>query len=346
MNGIFGMTELALDTTDDADRRDFLLRARACASSLMQILNDVLDFSKIEAGRCELERVVFRLDAMLDGVLDTLAVDADRRGLELVGSIAPGSSVHVLGDPGRLRQILVNLGNNALKFTERGEVEMRLSTVVAGDRLRLVGSVRDTGIGISAEKQGSIFESFTQAHAGDPRNFGGTGLGLAIVQRLVRAMDGTVTVASAVDQGTTFTFTVMLDPHVAAEGEPLDLEDLRALIVDGNATSARVLAETLAGAGAVPTIVAGDAVAETLRRADADVVIVSGSSDAGEGEALAGLVPAGVPVVLLASIRRIATAGPATDSAVVLAKPAKQRALVDCVARLVRGVAPRSAAVG
>src|SRR6185369_8234435 len=97
MNGIFGMTELALDTTDANDRRDFLLRTRACASSLMQILNDVLDFSKIEAGRCDLERVVFRLDAVLDGVLDTLAVDADRRGLELIGSLAPGNPTHVVG---------------------------------------------------------------------------------------------------------------------------------------------------------------------------------------------------------------------------------------------------------
>jgi signal transduction histidine kinase/CheY-like chemotaxis protein len=344
MNGIFGMTELALDTTDDGDRRDFLLRTRACAASLMQILNDVLDFSKIEAGHCELERVGFRLDAVLDGVLDTLAVDADRRGLELVGSIAPGSPVHVLGDPGRLRQILVNLGNNALKFTERGEVEMRLATVVTGDRLRLVGSVRDTGIGISAEKQGTIFDSFTQAHAGDPRNFGGTGLGLAIVQRLVRAMDGTVTVASAVDQGTTFTFTVMLEPVAMADDPRPRLDGIRALVVDGNPASARVLEETLASAGGVPSIVTGDAVAEALRRVDPDIVILSAPADIAEADGLAALVPDAVPVVILASIRRIAAANARTHAAAVLAKPAKQRAVVEAVAKLAPGASQRSAA--
>ena len=137
MNGIFGMTDLALDTRDDAERRDFLLRVRACASSLMQILNDVLDFSKLEAGRCELERVEFGLDAMLEGVLDTLALDADRRGLQLIGSVAPGGPTKVVGDPGRLRQILINLGNNALKFTERGEVEIRLASVAFGDRIQV-----------------------------------------------------------------------------------------------------------------------------------------------------------------------------------------------------------------
>lgn len=345
MNGIFGMTELALDTTDDGDRRDFLLRTRACAASLMQILNDVLDFSKIEAGHCELERVVFRLDAVLDGVLDTLAVDADRRGLELIGSIAPGSPLHVLGDPGRLRQILVNLGNNALKFTEHGEVEMRLETVVVGDRLRLVGSVRDTGIGISPDKQGAIFESFTQAHAGDPRNFGGTGLGLAIVQRLVRAMDGSVTVTSAVDQGTTFVFTVVLEPLVDVDDASLRLDGIRALVIDDNAASARVLAETLRGAGAVPAT-ASDGVGDALGRDGPDVVVLSVPPGADEADARARLAPAGVPVVLLTSIRRIATAAPAASRAAVLAKPAKQRALVECVAALIGRAPQRSAAAG
>jgi signal transduction histidine kinase/CheY-like chemotaxis protein len=346
MNGIFGMTELALDTADDGDRRDFLLRTRACASSLMQILNDVLDFSKIEAGHCELERVVFRLDSVLEGVLDTLAVDADRRGLELVGSLAPGIPMHVLGDPGRLRQILVNLGNNALKFTEHGEVEMRLEAVAVGDRIRLVGWVRDTGIGISEDKQGAIFESFTQAHAGDPRNFGGTGLGLTIVQRLVRAMEGNVAVTSAVDQGTTFTFTVMLEPVVDVDDSSPNLDGIRALVIDANATSRRVLEETLRSAGAVPVPVPGAAAVEGLSRNRTDVVILSVPPDADEASAVAKLLPASVPVVTLASIRRIATAAPRATDAVVLAKPVKQRALVECVATVTGRAPRRSAAAG
>jgi len=353
MNGIFGMTELALDTADDGDRRDFLLRTRACASSLMQILNDVLDFSKIEAGHCELERAVFRLDAVLEGVLDTLAVDADRRGLELVGSLAPGSPTRVLGDPGRLRQILVNLGNNALKFTEHGEVEMRLEALVVGDRIRLVGSVRDTGIGISEDKQGAIFDSFTQAHAGDPRNFGGTGLGLAIVQRLVRAMDGNVTVASAVDQGTTFTFTVMLEPLVdvddarprIVDDASLRLDGIRALVVDANAASARVLAETLRSAGAVPISVPAGAAGEVMSHRP-DVVILNVPPDADAANALAAVLPGRVPVVAFTSIRRIATAASSATNAIVLAKPVKQRALVECVATLTGRAPRRSAAAG
>jgi len=319
MNGIFGMTELALDTADASDRCDFLLRTRACASSLMPILKHVLDFSKIEAGHCELERTGFGLADVLEGVLDTLAVDADRRGLGLVGSLAPGSSPHVLGDPGRLRQILLNLGTNALKFTEHGEVEMRLEAVAAGDRVRLVGSVRDSGIGISQDKQDTIFDSFTQAHAGDPRNFGGTGRGLAIVQRLVRAMDGNVTVTSAVDQGTTFTFTVMLEPFVDSDDASSDLNGLRALVVDTNVTSARVLEEILRSAGAVPVSTSGN---------QPDVVIVSVPPGADEVHALADYLLPGVPVVVGTSIRRIATAASRATDAVVLAKPVKHRVLV------------------
>ncbi len=335
MNGIFGMTDLALDTGDDAERRDFLLRVRACASSLMQILNDVLDLSKLEAGRYELERVPFALDTVVEGVLDTLALDADRRGLELVGAIAPGGPTQLLGDPGRLRQVLINLGTNALKFTEHGEVEIRFETEVVGERIRLRGVVRDTGIGISLDKQGAIFESFTQAHVGDPRNFGGTGLGLAIVQRLVRAMDGDVTVESAVDHGTTFTFTAMLEPAEGVHDAARRLDGIRALVIDGNAAGARSTVDALRDAGA--------AVVSTpcLRRVEAlpprlDVVIWNVRESTADVTALVPRLPAGVPVVAVTGILRALDALETIPGAVRFPKPVKQRALVECVDRVVR----------
>src|SRR5262249_54713344 len=153
--------------------------SRACATSLMTILNDVLDFSKIEAGRIELESREVDLRTVLDGVLDTLALDADRRGLELIGFVDARIPSLLRGDAGRLRQILVNLAGNALKFTERGEIEIRLEPA-DGDPGRIRGTVRDTGIGIPYEHQSAIFDAFVQAHANDPRSKGGTGLGLAI----------------------------------------------------------------------------------------------------------------------------------------------------------------------
>jgi PAS domain S-box-containing protein len=169
MNGIFGMTELALDTDDDDERRDFLVRARACAESLMTIINDVLDFSKIEAGKLDLECIEFDVRGVLDGVLDTLAIEANRKRLELVGSVDEALPPRLRGDPGRLRQILMNLAGNALKFTDHGEIVIRLERDTAGavspaNGIVLRCAVQDTGIGIPREKQAAIFESFTQAH--------------------------------------------------------------------------------------------------------------------------------------------------------------------------------------
>jgi len=232
LNGIFGMTELALDTTDDAERREFLLRARACTTTLMSILNDVLDFSRVEAGRVEPERIELDARDVVRSVVDTLALEADRKGLVLTGWVDEEMPRVVIGDPGRLRQILMNLGSNALKFTERGEVVVHLGLEGAGGAgaagdasiVLLRGRVRDTGIGIAREQQRSIFDAFTQADSSTTRRFGGTGLGLAIAQRLVTLMHGSIGVESEPGQGSTFWFTVRCG---VAPAPVVELEEAR-----------------------------------------------------------------------------------------------------------------------
>ena len=202
--------------------------------------------------------------------------------------------------------------------------------------------VRDTGIGISADKQGTIFDSFTQAHVGDPRNFGGTGLGLAIVQRLVRAMEGDVAVTSAVGEGTTFTFTAMLEPAAAAAGADagadatVRLDGIRALVIDANATSARVTAEMLRGAGALVVSTATVARAEAPPGAAFDVVVWNAVAPAGGSAATIPDVPAGVPVIALVGVREVGNPLHAGSGAVRLAKPVKQGALVEQVDRVCR----------
>ncbi len=244
LNGIFGMTELALDTDHEGERRDFLARARACAQSLMTILNDVLDFSKIEAGHLPIERIAFEPEALLDGVIDTLAAEAQRKGIELIGCLDPSVPPGLIGDPGRVRQVLVNLGGNALKFTERGEVVIRLFAQPESDSDRIIlhGEVHDTGIGISEDQHGRIFEAFTQADSSTTREYGGTGLGLAIVQRLVDVMDGVIRVQSTPGVGSEFTFSLPIAVDAGVNvGAPHLHQGLRVLVVDDNEASRRHL---------------------------------------------------------------------------------------------------------
>ncbi len=261
MNGIFGMTELALDTADDAERRDFLVRARACAESLMTIINDVLDFSKIEAGKLDLECIEFDVRSVVDGVLDTLAIEANRKQLELVGFVDAALPPRLKGDPGRLRQILMNLAGNALKFTDHGEIVIRLER--GGDVGALIPlrcTVSDTGIGIPPDKQAAIFESFTQADSSTTRRYGGTGLGLAISQRLVALMGGAIGVESEPGHGSTFWFTVALEEGGAVV--PFDygaLAGMRVLVVDDNATNRMVLLKLLQSWGCRASLASGGA---------------------------------------------------------------------------------------
>ena len=260
MNGILGMTELALDTPLTPQQRDYLGTAKASAESLLSLLNDILDFSKIEAGKLDLDAVPFRPRDLVGGALKTLAVRAHEKGLELAHAVHPAVPDTVVGDAGRLRQVLVNLVGNALKFTDAGEVIVRVEpNRLDGDAIMLHFTVSDTGIGIAPEQQQRIFESFTQADSSMTRKYGGTGLGLAISSQLVGLMSGRIWVESALGRGSVFHFTARfgIAPVTPASVAPDDVvvEGLPALIVDDNETNRRILADLLTSWRMRPTVV-------------------------------------------------------------------------------------------
>lgn len=364
MNGIFGMTELALDTSDADERRDCLQRARACAQSLMTLLNDVLDFSKIEAQKCELEEIEFDVREVLDGVLDTIAVEADRRQVELVGTVDAAVAVALRGDPGRLRQILMNLASNSLKFTDRGEIEIRIERggepefmPSPPDEVTLRCVVRDTGIGIPRDKQRVIFEAFTQVDSSDTRRYGGTGLGLAISQHLVKLMGGQIGVESEPGRGSTFWFTARF-ANVArprSTGAPRSLQGRRILVVDGNATRRGALERTLRSAGCEVRGAASSPDVEALlteasersERFDALLLDLSVPGVApGADSRVQGARPP-IPIVGLRSIRGEGTASPSRgELAAVLRKPIKEHELLATIASvtLSADAAPSTAA--
>jgi PAS domain S-box-containing protein len=262
MNAILGMTELALDTDVTPEQREYLETVRRAAEHLLGIINEVLDFSKIEAGRLELERQPFNLSEMVGDVLSTLGPKAALRGLELVGRVAPDVPDAVVGDEVRLRQVIVNLIGNAIKFTERGEIVLELRNAEhraeESGSLHLEISVRDTGIGIPEDKQQAVFEPFVQADTSTTRKHGGTGLGLAICTRLVDLMGGHIGVVSRPGEGSLFHFTARLDVAPAPMAVAWErVRDLSVLVVDDNATNRRILDETLVTWGMRPHCVAG-----------------------------------------------------------------------------------------
>jgi two-component system sensor histidine kinase/response regulator len=246
LNAIVGMTGLLLETTLDADQRDFADTVRGSADLLLEIVNDVLDFSKLEAGKMHIEQTNFDLAQVLEESADLLAERAQTKGLELLTSIPPHIPRRLMGDPGRLRQVLVNLIGNAVKFTERGEVVVSVNIEDADPRrVKLRFAVRDTGIGIPADAQARLFNAFTQADGSTTRKYGGTGLGLTICKQLVELMGGTIGLASEPGRGSTFSFVVTLtrQPWEAATPAPPpdSLKDVRVLIVDDNDTNRRIL---------------------------------------------------------------------------------------------------------
>ncbi|MBZ5592796.1 MAG: response regulator [Acidobacteriia bacterium] len=250
MNAIIGMTELALYTRLTDEQREYLTTVKQSAGDLLTLLNDILDFSKIEAGRLELESIDFNLRDSLGSTLGILALRAEQKGLELAGDILPDVPDALVGDPGRLRQVIVNLVGNAIKFTEHGEVVVRVQAerLLAGV-VQLHFIVSDTGIGIPAEKRQVIFEAFAQADSSTTRHYGGTGLGLAIAAQLVELMGGRIWVESEVGKGSTFHFTATFGraAEAATRTAPdlASLENLRVLVVDDNATNRRILQEML-----------------------------------------------------------------------------------------------------
>ena len=250
MNGIIGMTALVLETNLDGEQREYLNMAKHSADSLLTLLNDILDFSKIEAGKLEVDQIEFNLRDTLGNAMKSLALRAHEKGLELALDVQHDIPERLTGDPGRLRQIIINLAGNAIKFTHRGEVVVRLAIGEWSDcDVRLHAVVSDTGIGITPEQQARIFEPFIQADSSSTRNYGGTGLGLSISSRLIQLMGGQIWVESELGRGSEFHFTAcfgLAKSH--PEAPPLALESVRSLptlIVDDNLTNRRILQEQL-----------------------------------------------------------------------------------------------------
>ena len=273
MNGVMGMLDLALDIHASPEQAEYLSMARSSADALLTIINDILDFSKIEAGRLELDAIDFDLSDWLEETLKAFALRAAEKGIELTCEIRPEVPAMVHADATRLRQVITNLVGNALKFTEKGEVCLRVAKDgESGDRLMLHFNVIDTGTGISPAKQNLIFEAFTQGDTSTTRKYGGTGLGLTISARLVCMMGGTIWVESRPGSGANFHFTV--EVKAACSGacpQPVEIETLRGipvLVLDDNATNRRILAETLSRWGMRVSLAAsGPAALATLTRA-------------------------------------------------------------------------------
>ena len=357
LNAIIGMTELVRDTQLDVTQREYLSMVQESGESLLSVINDILDFSKIEAGKLSLERVSFDLRELLGDTMKSLALRAHRKRLELACHVTPAIPALIEGDPHRLRQVVVNLVGNAIKFTERGEVVLDVDVEqIQGDELTLHFRVTDTGIGISQDQLHTIFEAFEQADTSTTRRYGGTGLGLAISSRLVDLMSGRVWVESEVEKGSTFHFVARFwgsacdaEQNISKIYPPM-LQGLRVLVVDDNATNRRILVEILKNWMMQPTAVASvaDAVRELEEMADAGhpyaMILTDASMPDVDGFALARKVQENR--ILCRSMIMMLTSGDRPGDvrkckelgiAAYLVKPIKQSELLDAILVAVGG---------
>jgi signal transduction histidine kinase/ligand-binding sensor domain-containing protein/CheY-like chemotaxis protein len=352
MNGVIGMTELLLDTELDLMQRDHTETIRDSATSLLTIINDILDFSKIEAGKLDLERIDLDLRGTVDDVAHLLAIQAHAKGLELITSVDPLLPDRLIGDPGRVRQVLLNLGSNAIKFTRDGEVSIDLRLVCTDAISTTIRcEVRDTGIGIPAERLESLFQPFSQIDASTTRHYGGTGLGLSIVRRLVALMDGETGVESAEHVGSSFWFTARFATSARkSEVRSFDAETLknrRVLIVDDNATNRKVLSLQLTQLAMNPTCV--DSADAALRALHAninaappfDLAVLDYMMPGCDGFELGRRIASderfkAMRLVLLTSAQGIRGAEDFAELgfAAFLLKPVSQRDLRECLARV------------
>ena len=352
MNGIIGMTGLLLDTKLDRTQRDYAETIRSSADSLLTVINDILDFSKIEAGKLELESIELDLRANVEDVGSAMAFQAATKGLELIVNVEPQITGRVLGDPQRLRQCLVNLVSNAIKFTQDGEIVIEVRDRSAGGEPLTYFEVRDTGMGIAEKTLDTLFQPFVQADSSTTRHFGGTGLGLSIVRRLVELMGGEIGVSSEVGVGSKFFFTLPLKPAAAVAPERRVRNDAggRILIVDDNATNQRVLSAQLVHAGySVTTVSSGIAALDELQNATAmdhpfDMVITDFQMPDMDGAMLGARIIempelADTRLVMLTSLDRHGDTPrlAALGFAAYLTKPVRVRELIDAVARVMSG---------
>ncbi|HUP70077.1 MAG TPA: PAS domain S-box protein [Acidimicrobiales bacterium] len=349
MNGVIGMTGLLLDTDLDAEQRDFTQTVRRSGEALLDIINDILDFSKIEAGKLDLEVIDFDLRHVVEEVADLLAKQAHTKRLELAVMVAPDVRTRLRGDPGRIRQILTNLVGNAIKFTEAGEVMVRVLQV--DDRPEAVVvrvEVVDTGIGIAPAVRSALFDPFSQADSSTTRTYGGSGLGLAISRQLVELMGGEIGVDSEPGRGSTFSFAVPLAKQThepTSTPERRDLRGLNALVVDDNATNRDILGRHVASLGMAATVADGgpgalEALRAATRRGEAfDVVLIDmdmpGMNGLGLAEAI-GEDPAlaSIPLLLLtsAAVRGAAAEARRAGFSAYLTKPVRQSQLFAAIA--------------
>jgi PAS domain S-box-containing protein len=352
MNGVIGMTNLLIDTPLTAEQRDFAETIRNSGDALLTIINDILDFSKIESGRFDLEQVEFALRECIESALDLLATRAAEKRIDLYYEVPDTVPVTVRGDPTRLRQILVNLLGNAVKFTEQGEVVLSVRPLdAAADGLALQFDVRDTGIGIAPEVQGRLFQSFSQADLSTTRKYGGTGLGLAISKRLAELMHGRIWVVSAPGRGSTFSFTVHLGaaparPKLYVGGGKAGLQGRRLLVVDDNATGRRILCELARGWGMVPQAVVSPTEALALLRGPEafDLAVLDMQMPDMDGVELASRIrqlrgPEELPLILLTSLGRRENS---PHFAACLNKPIKPTALFESLLDVLRRNGRRS----
>ena len=358
MNGVIGMTDLLMDTQLDAEQSEYVGIVKSSADALLRVINDILDFSKIEAGKLQIEHIPFHLGRTVDETLKALALRASDKGLELVCDMSPDVPMGLIGDPGRLRQVLVNLIGNSLKFTAKGEVVLQVSKEagVGGDCL-LHLAISDTGIGIAADKLGSIFEAFSQEDSSITRKYGGTGLGLTICARLVEAMGGRIWVESVLGQGSVFHFTVRLQRDLAAASaapQPIVLTGLRMLVVDDNAVNRRVLTRSLQAAGVdVDGVETGQQAldwlaARSVSGEPCDLVLLDAQMPGMDGFEVAQRIAelpqyAQLPLVMLSSAGLKGDAQRSKEAGVVgyASKPISRDELLDVLARVLN-LAPGS----
>jgi PAS domain S-box-containing protein len=349
MNGIMGMTSLALTTELDSEQREYLQIVKTSSDLMMRIINDILDFAKIEARKLELCKTEFSLEDCLVASVQTLAAQTGEKPVNLILNVAHDIPDQVVGDPDRLRQILLNLIGNAIKFTDAGEVEVAVqveSRQHTGVCLHF--SVRDTGIGIPADKQQIIFQAFTQADSSSTRKYGGTGLGLAICLQLVGMMGGRIWVESAAGQGSTFHFTAMLgsqpasQPDYPAETRATQLPGGRALVIVENQTLSGVIADIVTRCGIHPVIASNAQTAAALmveNRRQGSPILIALMESAIAGQLLPlmsdRLQPA---VILLSSIRGEGGKYAAAEGVVAtVSKVFRRRELIDGIAAAVAG---------